>query len=108
MFTEKQMEMLLKKAMSQIGLEDRNCYDDKKKSKNKKDCKLDLSSSQILIIIALLANVLEVDSFLVDRNQQIQIVLTGSLKQKTQLDKIMDQLGELPFDEVMQSILGRY
>lgn len=63
--------------------------------------------SQALIIGALLAGVLEVDSILVDRDQTVQIVLSGSLKKKTDLEKLLDQIGSRPFDEVVKAMLGR-
>ena len=69
--------------------------------------KTNLAPSQILVIGGLLGGVLEVQSVLVDKSQIVQIVLAGSLKQKTQLEKIMDQMGTMPFDEVMKAIVGR-
>lgn len=66
-----------------------------------------LTPSKILVIAGLLGDALTVDSISVDRDQNIEIVLIGSLKQKTQLEKVMDQVGKLPFDEVMKSIIGR-
>lgn len=66
-----------------------------------------LTPSKILVIAGLLGDVFTVDSVLVDRDQNVEIVLIGSLKQKTQLEKVMDQVGKLPFDEVLKSIIGR-
>lgn len=70
-------------------------------------CNFPLTPSQTLVIAGILGGVLDVDSVLVDRAQEVQIVLIGSLKQKTQLDKLMDQLGALPFDDVIKAIVGR-
>lgn len=66
-----------------------------------------INPSQAIIIAAMLAGVLEVTSVLVDRNQTVEIVLTGSLKKKTELEKLLDQVGSKPFDEVVKAMLGR-
>ena len=66
-----------------------------------------INPSQVLIISAMLAGVLEVTSVLVDRNQTIEIVLTGSLKRKTDLEKLLDQIGTKTVDEVIKAMLGR-
>lgn len=66
-----------------------------------------LTPSSALVIGGLLTGVLEVDSVLVDKNQTVQIVLSGSLKQKTQLEKMLDQIGSMPFDDVVKAMLGR-
>jgi hypothetical protein len=117
-FSKDQMDLLMKKVASQLGMDEESeppCAKNKKSKKssnnnnsNNNNCKLNLDPSQILIILALLTKTLEVESVLIDRDQQIQILLSGSLKQKTQLEKIMDQVGTMPFDEVMKTLLGRY
>jgi hypothetical protein len=66
-----------------------------------------INPSQVLIISAMLAGVLEVTSVLVDRNQTIEIVLTGSLRRKTELEKLLDQIGSKTLDEVVKAMLGR-
>lgn len=66
-----------------------------------------INPSQVLIISAMLAGVLEVTSVLVDRNQTIEIVLTGSLRRKTDLEKLLDQIGSKTLDEVVKAMLGR-
>jgi hypothetical protein len=66
-----------------------------------------INPSQAIIIGAILAGVLQVDSVLVDRDQNVEIVLVGSLKKKTQLEKLLDQVGSMPFDEVVKAWLGR-
>lgn len=111
MISDNQMEMFMKKVMDQLGVQEedisksnkKNPKDDKNKSK-----KPVLATSQIIVITALLANALDVTSFLVDKNQDVQVVLTGTLRRKSQLDKIMDQVGQHPFDEVMKAFMGRY
>jgi hypothetical protein len=44
---------------------------------------------------------------LVDRDQIVQIVLEGSLKKKTELEKMLDEIGSMPFDEVVKAMLER-
>ncbi len=78
--------------------------DGEKEDAEKGRC-INLTPSQLLIIAGFLGGVLNVDSVLVSRDQVIQIVLSGSLKRKTQLDKIMEQIGKLPFDQVVKSIM---
>jgi hypothetical protein len=76
---------------------------DKRSDKNKSP--IDLLPSELLVIAGIICNVLQVQSVLVDRNQAIEIVLVGSLKRRTQLDKVMEQIGKMPFDQVMKSIM---
>ncbi len=61
--------------------------------------------SELLVIAGIICDVLQVNSVLVNRNQEVQIVLTGTLKTSTQLDKVMRQLGHMPFDQVMKCII---
>lgn len=67
---------------------------------------LSLNPSQLLVIAGLIGGVFNVDSFLVDREQTIQIVLVGSLKRPTPLEEMMANVGALPFEQVMKAILG--
>lgn len=110
MFSSDQINTLIEEAMTRLGMRD---YDDNKDDKNKggnnrEKKNIDLTPSEILVIVGILAGALQVDSVLVDRDQSVEITLVGSLKRKTQLEKIMDQVGTMPFDEVMKNILGRY
>lgn len=66
-----------------------------------------IDPAQAIIIGAMLTGVLEVTSVLVDRDQTVEVVLTGSLKKKTELEKLLDQIGSKPFDEVIKALLGR-
>jgi hypothetical protein len=61
-----------------------------------------------MVILGLLGGVLKVESVLIDRNQVVDIVLTGSLKRKTEMDKILDQIGSKSFDEVMKALFERF
>jgi hypothetical protein len=66
------------------------------------------SRSGILVIAGLLGGVLQVDSILVDREQTVQIVLSGSLKRKSEIDKMLDGMGSMSFDEAMRAIIGHF
>ncbi|OPX83755.1 MAG: hypothetical protein A4E53_04357 [Pelotomaculum sp. PtaB.Bin104] len=66
-----------------------------------------LNPAKLLIIAGLLCGALEVKSILVDRDQIVNILLEGSLRRKTKLDKMLDEIGEMPFDDVLKAVLGR-
>mgnify|MGYP007069372219 FL=1 len=66
-----------------------------------------LQPQKLLVILGLLAGVLEVRSLLVDRDQVVQILLEGSLRKRTKLDKMLDEIGEMPFDNVLRAIINR-
>ena len=93
-----------KKIMSQLVFDD-DCKD--KKSDNVKKKLLNLTPAEIMVISGIVVDVLSVQSLTVDRDQQIQIVLSGSLKRKTDLEKTLDEIGQKPFDEVLKALLGR-
>lgn len=93
-----------KKIMSQLGFDD-NCKDKKIDSVKKK--LLNLTPAEVMVISGIVVDVLSVQSLTVDRDQQIQIVLSGSLKRKTELEKTLDEIGQKPFDEVLKALLGR-
>ncbi|MDO7908047.1 hypothetical protein Q5741_16665 [Paenibacillus sp. JX-17] len=66
-----------------------------------------LSPQQIAVIVGLLANVLDVDSILLDRNQQIQIVLTGSIRKKNKADRIAEELDNISVAELINAFLRK-
>lgn len=83
-------------------------FDTGKKNNEPKSSAIGINPSQALVIGALLAGVLEVTSVLVDRDQTVQIVLTGTLKKKSELENLLDQIGSKSFDEVIKALLGRF
>ncbi|MCX7747257.1 MAG: hypothetical protein N2645_10255 [Clostridia bacterium] len=119
MFSPDQLNLLLKNMMTRLcNMEEvKSCKINDMNSKTvnqgngnfseDQGNKVSIAPSQALIIAGILGGTLEVDSILVDKDQTVQIVLQGSLKQKTQLDKIMDQIGAMPFDEVIKAMMGR-
>jgi hypothetical protein len=64
-----------------------------------------LSPLQITVIAALLANALTVESILVDKDQRIEIVLEGSVKKKTRLDKLLNELNNYSLGDILDSFL---
>ena len=115
MYSSEQLDILLQEAMAGLGIQNKaeNSYYNNNSSKsgiNKKNNKMSLTSAQALVIAGLLGGSLSVFSVLVDANQQINIVLTGSLKKKSndeQLDNVLAQLGKVPFDDVVAAMVRR-
>jgi hypothetical protein len=66
-----------------------------------------LSPQQLAVITALLSNALKVDSVLVDRNKDLQIVLTGTLRRKTKTDKLLEELEEINIGDLLDAISNR-
>ncbi|MCX7708477.1 MAG: hypothetical protein N2484_01360 [Clostridia bacterium] len=73
----------------------------------KNNSTMTMTPSQALIIGGVLGGVFEVESVLVDKDQSVQIVLSGSLKEKSELEKMLDQIGGMPFNEVMKALVDR-
>lgn len=63
-----------------------------------------LSTQQIAVITALLLNVLEVQSVLVDNEQTVEIVLSGSLKRKTRMDEMLDEMSDMPVKDLWDAL----
>ena len=72
------------------------------------NCGISINRSGILIIAGLLGGVLQVDSVLMNREQTVQIVLSGSLKRKSDVDKMLDSMGSMTFDDAMRAIIGHF
>ncbi|QGG48771.1 hypothetical protein [Heliorestis convoluta] len=60
-----------------------------------------------LVILGLLSDNLQVNSVVVNRDQTVQIVLDGTLRNKTSLDQALGYVGQHSFDEVMKAFLKR-
>jgi hypothetical protein len=72
-----------------------------------KQSPLNITPVKALVILGLLTESMDVISVLFDKDQTIQLVLSGSLKRKTPLDKRLDDLGPMPFDDVIKAIKNR-
>ncbi|ABR47245.1 hypothetical protein Amet_1028 [Alkaliphilus metalliredigens QYMF] len=113
MFSPDQLNELIKEVMinQQMGSND-NPNQNKHKYKHEEQqnkSQFNITPSQALVVLGLLTGALQVVSVLVDREQSVQLVLSGSLKKKEQseLEKVMGQIGHLPFDEVVKAMMGR-
>lgn len=80
-----------------------NC-DDSKDGSNK----LQVTPAQAVVIGGLFTGVLSIQSVLINKNQVVEIVLAGSLKRRNVTDKLFDQLGPMPLDEILRAIGGRF
>ena len=73
-----------------------------------KNKKITLTPAKILVLLGILGGVFEVNSLLVDKDQVVQVLLVGSLKRKTKMDSLLDNLGPMTFDEIMQAVMDRF
>lgn len=101
MFLPEELKSLIQEVMAQVyGQSDK-----KRPKKNDNEVKSKkISPAQALVVAGLLSGVLEVTSILVDKDQVVQIVLAGYLKEETTK---VGQAGKVSFDHVMESILDR-
>ena len=44
---------------------------------------------------------------LVDKDQTFQFVLPGNLKRPTRLDKMIGEIGKMPFDDVLRAVIDK-
>jgi len=111
-FSSSELNTLLEQIVSQLG---RGTDDFTKETPTKSTgrCKCNkkkapvLTPQKALVILGLLVGALEVKSILIDRDQIVNILLDGSLKRKTRLDKMLDEIGDMPFEEVLRAIMGK-
>ncbi|WP_418790768.1 hypothetical protein [Phosphitispora sp. TUW77] len=101
------MDKLMGFVMQQLGISQDNSGGGQDGSGNNSGFSLNLNPQKVAVIAGILANVLEVQSILIDRTQLVQIILQGSLKRKTPLDDAMNVVGCCSFDQVMQAMLER-
>lgn len=99
-------DTLIKQVMTGLGLNTGAAGGGGEKPDAK--CRPPLTPALILVIAGILGGVLKVDSIQVDKDQIVYLVLAGDLKQKTQMDYIMDQVGEMPFGDVLGKILEHF
>ncbi|MCM3341778.1 MULTISPECIES: hypothetical protein [unclassified Paenibacillus] len=77
---------------------------DKNKNNKKKSSTPKLTVDQIAVIAALLTNSLKVQSILVDRDQAVEVLLIGSLRKKTQMDQLVEQISDLSIGDFLDSL----
>lgn len=110
MFSADELDNLTEQIMAQLKTEffaqDAPSKGNKDDGSNKKKVpKLSLESA--LVILGLFEGLLEVSSILFHRDQHVEILLIGSLRRKTRLDKMLDKLGAMSFDNVLRAFVGR-
>lgn len=86
-----------------------NCNEKKSnngKSKNEslKDLFGDITPEQLAVITALLTKSLSVNSITLDKDKNIEVVLSGSLKQKTKMDQLLEDASSLTIGDLLDSI----
>ncbi|MCM3716242.1 hypothetical protein [Halalkalibacter oceani] len=84
-----------------------NQFNQKKQQQAKaKNLASRLTPNEIAVIIALLTDALHVQSILVDRDQTVQVLLEGSLRKRSELDKLIDQVRDVPVGDFLSSLLN--
>jgi len=68
--------------------------------------KIHITPSQAVIIAAILLGVLDVGGIFIFKNQLVQIILEGSLKEQTDVDKKMNEISSIPFGDVIKAMKG--
>lgn len=99
-----QIQKVLEQLTSQVMESNNN---NNNNNKNKNDKRRQLTPAQLLVIIGILSGSLTVDSISLDKDQTVQVLLAGSLKRKTELEKMIDEIGEKPFEEVFKAMMNR-
>lgn len=108
MFSPHELSGLMGRIMHQLGMETGAPKEGSSPSNNQGNSLISgITPAEALVILGIITDVLNVNSILVSKDEHIEIVLIGSLKRKTELDRIMDKIGPRPFDEVLKAILDR-
>jgi hypothetical protein len=63
-----------------------------------------ISPQQLAVVVGLLSQALSVDSVMIDKDQNIEIVLGGSLRKQTQMDRLLGEMSELSIGDLLDSI----
>ncbi|MCC5909099.1 MAG: hypothetical protein JJT76_01510, partial [Clostridiaceae bacterium] len=80
MFSSQQLDEILKNLQNQLNTQSQGEKKPKFFNNNNNNNTAKLTTTQILAILALLAGTLEVTSVVIDRDQAVQLVLSGTLK----------------------------
>ena len=105
MYNSEDLNKLMEMVVGQLN-EQGDLITDYKTIPNKKPSPI--TPSQFLVIIGLLFGTLSVNSVLVDKEQNVNIVLAGTLRRPTEMETILDNMGNLSFDQVMRALLKRF
>ncbi|WP_409345823.1 hypothetical protein [Paenibacillus sp. MBLB4367] len=63
-----------------------------------------LSPQQLAVVTALLTNALSVDSILIDKDQNIQIILAGSFRRKTRMEHLLREISDFSISDLLDAI----
>jgi hypothetical protein len=63
-----------------------------------------LTPQQLSVIIGILTQALTVDSIMIDKDKNVEIVLAGSLRKKTKMDRLLAEMTELSIGDLLDSI----
>lgn len=66
-----------------------------------------LTTEQIAVITAILTNTVSVNAVFIYKDQKVQIVLEGTVRKKTKMDKLLDQMSGLSVGDLLNSISNR-
>ncbi|MVP01344.1 hypothetical protein [Paenibacillus lutrae] len=77
------------------------------KKGKKKASSAQLTPQQIAVVVGLLTNALEVLSVLIDKDQNIQIVLQGSIRKKTKADRLAEELDEVSVGDLIEAFIRK-
>jgi hypothetical protein len=66
-----------------------------------------LTPQQLAVIVGLLTNVLEVNSVLIDKDQKIEILLEGSIRKKTKVDRLAEELVEINVGDLIEAFMRK-
>lgn len=73
--------------------------------KKKKESRL--TPQQLAVVVGLLTNSLEVLSVLIDKDQRIEIVLEGSIRKRTEADRVAEELENISVAELIEALIRR-
>ncbi|MGG1876636.1 hypothetical protein ABDI30_03455 [Paenibacillus cisolokensis] len=90
------------------GKNGNNGNNGRSRAKSKKRTSLpNLSPQEIAVIVGILTNALEVESVLVDRDQKVSIVLAGSLRRRTEADRLDEEIGNVSVGDLINALIRR-
>jgi hypothetical protein len=74
------------------------------KNGNGKNGKKKLTPAQLAVLAGLLTNALTVDSVMIDKDKKIEIVLAGSLRKATKMDRLLEEMSAETIGDLLDSI----
>jgi hypothetical protein len=62
------------------------------------------TAQQLAVMIGLLSGKLEVDSVMLDKDKNVEIVLAGSLRKKTKMGRLLSEMSDETIGDLLDSI----